>query len=173
MSKPQLDEMEHEELTDYVIAVCLGEIQAQLPPAGELMEMLGVEEPIATEQITNPVDIEHLDLETIADYLEGLASPKRRKAIEEGAELTVEEKKHVIRLATKREFERGGFGSVEYFRVIDSKGRSVYFSAYSNSDCGVWAQSSGYEGPMTAMPYHRNTEEQLEDGSFISFCIYG
>jgi len=173
MSTPQLDKMEQEELTNYVIAVCLGEIQAQLPPAGEIMDMLGVEEPIATEQITDPVDIEHLDPETIADYLEGLSSPKRCKAIEEGAQLTAEEKKHVVRLATKSEFEHGGFGSIEYYRVTDSKGRSVYFSAHSNSDCGVWAQSSGHGGPMTTMPYDRDTQEQLEDGSFISFCLYG
>jgi hypothetical protein len=173
MSTPQLDKMEHEELTNYVIAVCLGEIQAQLPPAGEIMVMLGVDEPIATEQITDPVDIEHLDPETIADYLEGLTSPKRCRAIEEGTQLTAEEKMHVVRLATKREFEHGGFGSIEYFRVTDSKGRSVYFSAHSNSDCGVWAQSSGREGPMMTMPYDRDTQEQLEDGSFISFSLYG
>jgi hypothetical protein len=173
MSSPQLDEMEHEELTDYVIAVCLGETQAKLPPAEELMDMLGVDDPIATEQITDPVEIEHLDSETIAYYLEGHASPKRCKAIEEGAELTAEEKNHVVSVATKREFEHGAFGSVEYFRVTDSKGRSVYFSAHSNSDCGVWAQSSGREGPMMTMPYDRDTQEQLEDGSFISFSLYG
>ena len=173
MSTPQLDKMEHEELTDYVVAVCLGETKAELPTAQKLMAMLGVDEPIATAQITDAVEIEHLDVETIAYYLSGHASPKRCKAIEDGAKLTAEEKKHVVNVAMKRAFDSGTFGAVEYFRVTDSKGRSVYFSAQSNSDCGSWAPSSGHEGPRPKMPYDQNTQEQSEDGSFINFCIYG
>jgi len=148
MSTPQFDKMEHKELTDYVVAVCLGETKAKLPPAQKLMGLLGVDEPIATAQITNAVEIEHVDAETITYYLAGHSSPKRCKAIADGAKLTAKEKKHVVKVATKREFESGTFGTVEYFRVTDSKGRSVYFSAQSNSDCGSWTPSSGHEGPI-------------------------
>jgi hypothetical protein len=106
-------------------------------------------------------------------YLAGDASLKMCKAIDNSARRTAQQEKHVGNVATKREFDSGTFGAVEYFRVTDSKGRSIYFSAQSNSDCGSWAPSSGHEEPMPTMPYDQNTHEQLEVGSFINFCIHG
>ncbi len=165
--------MRTEDLADLVVAVCLGEIDAELPPPAKCMDLLDLNSPIATAQVTNPVEIEDLDTESIVETLEGFTSHSRCQAIKEGASLTQEEKQHVICAATKNEFDSGSFLAIEYFRLTDSKGRSVYFSARSNSDCGSWVRSSDHDGPLLNLPYEKDAEFQELDGTFINFCIYG
>jgi hypothetical protein len=165
--------MRTESFADLVVAVCLGEIDDDLPPPAECMELLELNSPIATAQFTDPVEIEDWDTESIVETLEGFTSDSRCEAIKEGASLTQEEKQHVICAATKNEFDSGSFSAIEYFRLTDSKGRSVYFSARSNSDCGSWARSSDHDGPLLDLPYDKDTEIQEADGTFLNFCIYG
>jgi hypothetical protein len=165
--------MRTENFADLVVAVCLGEINDDLPPPAECMELLELNSPIATAQFTDPVEIEDWDTESIVETLEGFTSHSRCQAIKEGASLTQEEKQHVICAATKNEFDSGSFSAIEYFRLTDSKGRSVYFSARSNSDCGSWARSSDHDGPFLDLPYDKDTQMQQVDGTFINFSIYG
>ena len=167
------ENMTTENFADLVVAVCLGEIDADLPLPAECMELLSLNSPIATAQVTNPVEIEDLDMESIVEKLEGFATHSRCEAISGGASLTQEETQHVVCAATKAEFDNGTFSAIEYFRLTDSKGRSVYFSAQSNSDCGSWARSSDHDGPLSNLPYDKDTEMQEADGTLINFCIYG
>lgn len=160
-----------QELVDHVVAVALGEKKDKLPPAEELMAMLDLGEPIATESVTLPVDPDELDSESCAWHLEKHASAERCAEIANGATITPEERATVIKAATRRQADSGVFDFVRYYRVTDSKNRSVYFSEVSGDDLGSCGPSSGHEGPMLSLPYESNTEKQLEDGTVVNFCI--
>lgn len=165
--------MSSSELADRVVAVCLGELPDTLPSAEVLMQKLDLQDPIATLQETDPVDINDLDTESIAWLLRGFANPDRCHEIERGSALTSLEMKEVVKRATRSDFEGGRFSAYEYFRLVDSKGRSVYFVAQANSDCGSDFPHTDHEGPRPALPYVKDTEEQLEDGTIRNFVIYG
>ncbi len=159
-------------LADHVVAVALGEKKDKLPAAEKLMAELCTDEPIATASFTSPVeDPDDFEPENAVFYLEKSADPSRLAQIEKGAALTPEERATVIKAATKRQADSGVFEFVRYYRVTDSKGRSVYFSEVSGDDLGSYGPSSGHEGPMLSLPYESNTEEQLEDGTVVNFCI--
>jgi hypothetical protein len=161
------------ELADRVVAVCLGELNDTLPSSETLMHSLDLGDPVATLQETEPVDINDLDAESIAWYLKDSATAERCHEIEQGAPLTSFEQEEVARRATHSSFEQGIFSSYEYFRLNDSKGRSAYFVAQANSDCGSDFPHSNHEGPLATLPYQRDTEEQLRDGTVRNFVIYG
>ena len=165
------DELSYEELVDHVVAVALGEKSDKLPPAEELMTKLDLGDAVATESVTSPVDPDDLDPESCAGYLEKFASPERCAEIAEGAKLSPEEHLLVTKVATLDAEEGGTFDFVRYYRVTDSKNRSVYFSEVSGDDLGSCGPSSGHEGPMLSLPYESNTETQLEDGTVVNFCI--
>jgi hypothetical protein len=171
MSTPQLDKMEHDELKDYVVAVALGEKQGALPPAEELMSKLILGEAIATESVTSSVDPDDLDPESCAWHLRKHASPERCAEITNGAELSPEERHLVTKAATIDAEEGGTFDFVRYYRVTDSKGRSVYFSDVSGDDLGSFGPSSCHHGPILELPYATDTSTQLEDGTVVKFYI--
>ena len=160
-----------EQLTDYVVTVALGEVKGKLPPAEELMSKLTLDDVIATESVTSPVDPDDLDPESCAWHLRKHASAERCAEIANGATITPEERATVIKAATRRQADTGVFDFVRYYRVTDSKNRSVYFSEVSGDDLGSCGPSSGHEGPMLSLPYESNTETQLEDGTVVNFCI--
>ena len=160
-----------QELADHVVAVALGERKDQLPPAEELMTKLDLGDPVATESVTSPVDPDDLDPESCARHLEKDASAERCAEIANGVTITPEERATVIKAATRRQADTGVFDFVRYYRVTDSKNRSVYFSEVSGDDLGSCGPSSGHESPMLSLPYESNTETQLEDGTVVNFCI--
>jgi len=163
--------MNHEELIDHVVAVALGEKKDQLPPAEELMTKLDLGDAVATESVTSPVDPDDLDPESCAGYLEKFASPERCAEIAEGAELSPDEHLLVTKVATLDTEEGGTFDFVRYYRVTDSKGRSVYFSDVSGDDLGSCGPSSCHRGPILELPYAADTSTQLRDGTVSKFYI--
>jgi len=169
MSEPE--KMSHQELVDYVVAVALGESNGDLPSAEKLMAELCHDEPIATESVTWPIDPDELDPESCAWHLEKHASAERCAEIANGATITPEERATVIKAATRRQADSGVFDFVRYYRVTDSKNRSVYFSEVSGDDLGSCGPSYGHEGPMLSLPYESNTETQLEDATVVNFYI--
>jgi hypothetical protein len=166
-----LDKLTYQEILDRVVAVALGEKEDQLPPTEELMAKLDLGEPIATESVTWPVDPDHLDPESFVWHLEKHASAERCAEIANGAALTTEERVTVIQAATKQQADSGIFEFVRYYRVTDSKGRSVYFSEVSGDDLGSCGPSSCHHGPMLKLPYAADTHTQLEDGTIVEFYI--
>jgi hypothetical protein len=169
MSEPE--KMSHQELVDYVVAVALGEGIGELPSAEKLMADLCHDEPIATETITWAIDPADLDPESYTQYLEGHSDQKRITEIENGAILTPEELSFVIKAATMRDADSGVFDFYRYYRVTDSKDRSVYFSERSGDDLGSSGPSSNHEGPLLSLPYETDTDTQQEDGTVNRFCI--
>jgi len=163
--------MNQNELADYVVAVALGEKQGELPPAEQLMAKLCHDDPVATASITWAVDPHDLDAESCAQHLEGHSNQKRITEIENGATLTPEEMSFVVKAATLREADSGVFDFYRYYRVTDSKGRSVYFSERSGDDLGSSGPSTEHQGPMLSLPYQENTDKQQEDGTVFRFCI--
>lgn len=163
--------MNTELLADYVAAVALGEKKGKLPPAEKLMAELCHDEPVATASITWPVDPDDLDPESCAQYLEGHSDQKRIAEIENGATLTPEELSFVIKAATMRDADSGVFDFYRYYRVADSKGRSVYFSERSGDDLGSSGPSSDHEGPLLSLPYANDTDTQQDDGTVFRFCF--
>ena len=163
--------MNHEELVDSVVAVALGEQKGELPPAEKLMEELCHDEPVATASITWPVDPGNLDPESCAQHLEGHADQTRITEIGNGAALAPEELSFVIKAATISEADSGVFDFYRYYRVTDSKGRSVYFSERSGDDLGSSGPSSEHEGPLLSLPHTTDTDTQQEDGTVFRFCI--
>ena len=160
-----------QELADHVVAVALGEKSDKLPPAEELMTKLDLGDAVATESVTSPVDPDDLDPESCAGYLEKFASPERCAEIAEGAKLSPEEHLLVTKVATLDAEEGGTFDFVRYYRVTDSKGRSVYFSDVSGDDLGSYGPSSCHRGPILELPYAADTSTQLEDGTVSKFYI--
>jgi hypothetical protein len=160
-----------QELADHVVAVALGEKRDKLPAAEELMTKLDLGYPIATESVTSAVDPEDLDPESCAWHLKKHASPERCAEIAEGAELSPEEHLLVTKAATLDAEEGGTFDFVRYYRITDSKGRSVYFSDVSGDDLGSYGPSSCHRGPLLELPYAADTSTQLEDGTVIKFYI--
>ena len=167
----ELEKMSHDELVDHVVAVALGEKKGKLPPAEQLMAKLCHDEPIATASITWAVDPDDLDPESCAQYLERHSDQKRIAEIENGATLTPEELSFVIKAATMSEADSGVFDFYRYYRVTDSKGRSVYFSERSGDDLGSSGPSSEHEGPILSLPHTTDTDTQQEDGTVFRFCI--
>ncbi len=165
--------MNRSELSDRVVAVCLGELNDTLPSAESLMLKLDLGYPVATLQETSAVDIKDLDEESLSWHLRDFASPERCKEVEQGSPLKPYEEREAVKRATRSVFEGGDFSAYEYFRLTDSKGRSVYFVALVNSDCGSYAPHSHHEGPYPSLPYNKDTEEQLDDGTIRNFVIYG
>ena len=163
--------MNHEELVDSVVAVALGEQKGELPPAEKLMQELCHDEPVATASITWPVDPGNLDPESCAQHLEGHADQTRITEIGNGAALAPEELSFVIKAATISEADRGVFDFYRYYRVTDSKGRSVYFSERSGDDLGSSGPSTDHQGLMLNLPYDENTDTQQADGTVFRFCI--
>jgi hypothetical protein len=166
-----LNKLSGEELADHVVAVALGEKKDQLPPAEELMTKLDLGDAVATESVTSPVEPADLDPESCAGYLEKFASPERCAEIAEGAELSPEEHLAVTKAATLDAEEGGTFDFVRYYRVTDSKGRSVYFSDVSGDDLGSYGPSSCHRGPILELSYAADTSTQLEDGTVSKFYI--
>jgi len=168
----QLDDLSDQEIVDHVVAVALGEKKDKLPAAEKLMAALGMDEPVATESVTWPVgDPENYEPESAAFYLGKSVNPARLKRIEQGAKLTAKERSLVMKAATLRKAESGVFDLYRYYRVTDSKGRSVYFSERSGDDLGSCGPSSCHDGPLLALPYEIDTETQLEDGAVVKFYI--
>jgi hypothetical protein len=167
-----MEELSYEELADHVVAVALGEKKDKLPTAEKLMAELCMDEPIATASFTSPVeDPDDFEPENAVFYLEKSVDRSRLAEIERGAALTPEERAAVIKAATKRQADSGIFDFVRYYRVTDSRGRSVYFSEVSGDDLGSYGPSSGHEGPLLHLPYKEDTETQLDDGTVVNFCI--
>ena len=160
-----------EQLTDYVVTVALGEVKGKLPPAEELMSKLTLGDVIATESVTSPVDPDDLDPESCAWHLRTHASPERCAEIANGAKLSLEERRLATKVATLDAEEGGTFDFVRYYRVTDSKGRSVYFSDVSGDDLGSFGPSSCHHGPILKLPYATDTSTQLEDGTVVKFYI--
>ena len=169
MSDP--NNMTNEQLADYLVGVALGEVKGKLPPAVELMSKLTLGDVIATESVTSPVDPDDLDRESCAWHLRKHASPERCAAITDGSELSQEERDLVTKVATVDAEEGGTFDFVRYYRVTDSKGRSVYFSDVSGDDLGSFGPSSCHQGPVLELPYVADTSTQLEDGTVVKFYI--
>lgn len=163
--------MNQKELADYVVAVALGEKQGELPPAEKLMTELCHDEPVATASITGAVDPDDLDPESCAQYLEGHSDQKRITVVENGAILTPDELSTVIKAASMRDADSGVFDFYRYYRVTDSKVRSVYFSERSGDDLGSSGPSTDHQGPMLNLPYDENTDTQQDDGTVFRFCI--
>ena len=156
---------------DYVVAVALGEKKGKLPPADKLMADLCHDEPVATATITWAVDPKGLDPESCAQHLDGHADQTRITEIGNGAALAPEELSFVIKAATISEADSGVFDFYRYYRVTDSKSRSVYFSERSGDDLGSSGPSSDHEGPLLGLPYAVNTDTQEEDGTVVRFCV--
>ncbi len=171
MNTSQLEEMAQADLADYVVAIGLGEKKGNLPPPQQLMAKLGLGDPVATESVTSPVDPEHLDPESCAWHLKKHASPERCSEIANGATLSAEEWLLVTKAATIDAEQGGTFDFVRYYRVTDSRGRSVYFSEVSGDDLGSYGPSSYHDGPLLALPYDKDTDRQLEDGTVVKFVI--
>ena len=165
--------MNRSELGDQIVAVCLGEANASLPSAEVLMQELDLGYPVATLQETSPIDINDLDEESLSWHLRDFGSPERCKEIEQGSPLKPDEEREAVKRATRSVFEGGDFSAYEYFRLTDSKERSVYFVALVNSDCGSYAPHSHHDGPYPVLPYNKDSEEQRDDGTIRNFVIYG
>lgn len=160
-----------QELADHVVAVALGERKDQLPPAEELMTKLDLGDPVATATITWAVDPKGLDPESCAQHLDGHADQTRITEIGNGAALAPEELSFVIKAATISEADSGVFDFYRYYRVTDSKGRSVYFSERSGDDLRSSGPSTDHQGPMLSLPYQENTDAQQEDGTVFRFFV--
>jgi hypothetical protein len=156
---------------DQLVALALGEKDGKLPSAEELMNNLILGSPVATESITSPVDPDDLAPEACAQHLERHASPQRCAEIANGAALSSSERRLVTRAATVAAEEGGTFDFVRYYRVTDSKGRSVYFSNVSGDELGSYGPRWGHRGPMLELPYAVDTSTQLGDGTVVNFCI--
>lgn len=163
--------MNQKELADYVVAVALGEKQGELPAAKQLMAELCHDEPVATASITWAVDPDGLDPESCAQYLEGHSDERRITEVENGATLTPEELSFVIKAATMSQADSGVFDFYLYYRVADSKSRSVYFSEKSGDDLGSSGPSTDHQGPLLSLPYANDTDTQQDDGTVFRFCI--
>lgn len=171
MKNVDISIMSNEELIDLIAGVCLDGVKVKLPSSKVIMQKLDVSiTQCAREQIHGTVDIDDYDECTKVEYLTGYISPQRKEEIENGANLTPEEHRHCTHVAT-RENIGDFFTAIDYSEVSDSHGRKLHFAAPCNSNCGSYSPNSDHKGPLSRLPYDKDMETQLDDGTIVNFTL--